>query len=207
MTLDREFENYRQELALRNDFSIPNLFRHFDNQDHDFFSRRDMEKTINRLSIYPTGQQVAALWARFDKLGNNKARIEAFKEIWMSKEPLYAEMLKRRENGPQRKTAMSLETKALLTQALRKLIHIEETAELIRRRLLSRPNFEHNIIFRMLDISKKGRTDVNDVRSFLREHGIIPTEKDLTSLMQRYDRNGDGKISYDDFRQELTLYA
>ena len=56
MHLDREFENYRQELALRNDFNIPNLFRHFDLKDNGYFTKIDMERTLNRLSIYPTEQ-------------------------------------------------------------------------------------------------------------------------------------------------------
>jgi Ca2+-binding EF-hand superfamily protein len=145
-----------------------------------------------------------ALFARFDKRGAGKVRFETFREIYTPKECLYSDLLERKTAVAQpRKQAISLETRALMTRALRKQIDMEITVDAIKRRLFYRPNFNLSVIFDIIDRKRHGALSVEDVRAFLKDNGCTPTEKDLSAILQRYDRNSDGRISYEDFRQEL----
>lgn len=77
----------------------------------------------------------------------------------------------------------------------------------MKRKLFQRQNFSHTTIFDIMDRKRSGALSVDDLRIFLKDAGITPTEKDLQALMSRYDRNSDGRISYEDFRQELGRYS
>ena len=41
------------------------------------------------------------------------------------------------------------------------------------------------------------------MRNFLADNGIFPTENEISMLVDRYDRNRDGRISYEEFMEEL----
>ena len=41
----------------------------------------------------------------------------------------------------------------------------------------------------------------------LNDFGFFATEKEIESLVSRYDKNKDGKISYSEFAQEITPHS
>jgi Ca2+-binding EF-hand superfamily protein len=45
---------------------------------------------------------------------------------------------------------------------------------------------------------------MEEFREVLNEYGIFATTNDLVSLVKRYDKNADGKISYSEFLNEMT---
>ena len=61
-----------------------------------------------------------------------------------------------------------------------------------------------NKAFSDLDLDKSGFITMNEFESMLQHHGLPVTQADLQSLMERYDKNGDGRVSYGEFVQEVT---
>ena len=57
--------------------------------------------------------------------------------------------------------------------------------------------------FSDLDLDKDGFITENEFESMLRYHGLPVSSADLKSLMERYDKNGDGRVSYGEFVQEV----
>lgn len=51
---------------------------------------------------------------------------------------------------------------------------------------------------------KMGKIKQESIRKALDEYGFFTTKKDLTQLVERYDKNRDGMISYSEFFQEIT---
>ena len=43
-----------------------------------------------------------------------------------------------------------------------------------------------------------------DIRDSLAEHGFFATERELNSIMNKLDRDRDGKISFSEFVDELS---
>jgi Ca2+-binding EF-hand superfamily protein len=45
---------------------------------------------------------------------------------------------------------------------------------------------------------------MNEFDSMLRKHGVIATKDELTLLIDRFDRNRNGAVSYADFASEVA---
>lgn len=76
-------------------------------------------------------------------------------------------------------------------------------AESMRQRLNRSLDFDSHKAFNDLDLDKNGFITSDEFESMLRHHGISVTSLDLRCLMERYDKNGNGRVSYGEFVQEV----
>ena len=81
---------------------------------------------------------------------------------------------------------------------------MERAAECLRSRIAKRPNFLLKEAFSYADVNKDGYVSSEDIRNMLAEHGFFATERELVSIMKKFDRDGDSKISYGEFIEEMT---
>ncbi len=58
--------------------------------------------------------------------------------------------------------------------------------------------------FQYTDRSNDNSLDAGDIRSMLADHGFFATERELTSIMRKFDKDQDQKISYAEFVEEMT---
>lgn len=58
--------------------------------------------------------------------------------------------------------------------------------------------------FTALDRDENGYISIDEFRAILNDYDIIPTTSDLISLMKRYDKNRDGKVTFSEFMSEMT---
>jgi Ca2+-binding EF-hand superfamily protein len=84
------------------------------------------------------------------------------------------------------------------------LFHIERATECIRVRISKRSNFTIKNAFSYTDKDFDGYLSQNDVREMLSEHGFFATERELNSIMHKFDKDRDMKISFSEFIDELT---
>ena len=68
-----------------------------------------------------------------------------------------------------------------------------------------RPAFNVHEAFKTTDRISQGYITIDQVRALLNEHKFYPSEKDLVVLMDRYDKNKDGKISYSEVSSHSSL--
>ena len=88
--------------------------------------------------------------------------------------------------------------------SIRSHFTVEEQAEMLRKRLGRRPNFNVHECFLAIDRDSNGFLTRAELRRILSENGVYPSEKDLQMLVQRFDRNSDGRISYAEFMEEMV---
>jgi Ca2+-binding EF-hand superfamily protein len=79
----------------------------------------------------------------------------------------------------------------------------EEAGELLRKRLQRRPNFNIHDAFTAIDTDKNGYLTRDEFKGLLKDYGFFATETEITCLMDRYDKNRDGRISYSEFIDEI----
>ena len=91
-----------------------------------------------------------------------------------------------------------------MRKVLNKVIENEYHSEKIRQRLSRRPLFDAYEAFDALDKNGNGSISKYEFRELLADHGFYATQKELDTLMNRYDRNEDGKVSYTEFIREIT---
>ena len=58
--------------------------------------------------------------------------------------------------------------------------------------------------FQAVDKDRNGYITFGEFQSLLELHGIFATIKDVESLMDRYDKDKDGRVSYSEFLDEVT---
>lgn len=92
----------------------------------------------------------------------------------------------------------------MLKQALNMIIKNEASSESIRQRLNRRPLFNLWEGFKALDKDNNGFVSAYEFKDMLIDHGFFPSQKEVISLLERYDKNNDGKVSYSEFIQEIT---
>ena len=74
---------------------------------------------------------------------------------------------------------------------------------MLRKRLGRRPNFNVHEAFLAIDRDSNGYITRTELRNILAENRVYPSERDLLMLMQRFDRNGDSRVSYAEFMEEM----
>ena len=99
---------------------------------------------------------------------------------------------------------LSSETISILTKIFKLAIEIEIKTEKIRKKLYHRPLFNLYDAFNTLDINEIGIITIDDLKTFLENHGIFATNKDLICLIERYEKENKRGISYSDFIKEMT---
>lgn len=91
----------------------------------------------------------------------------------------------------------------MFLSTMRTHLTVEENAEMIRKRLARRPDFNVHEAFLMVDRDSNGFIQRPELRRVLAENGVYASEKDLTMLLLRFDRNGDSRVSYAEFMEEI----
>lgn len=206
--LARQLDGAKVDLALRSDFTLTDCFRVFDRLDRGQISPAELEDSLVLVDIRPVRDEVYLLVKRYSSLGDNQLRYSDFIEMLSPRDPEYRRILSNRPTlrGPlgDPRTAFSLETFDRLNRVFRLLLETEMSAERVRQRLSSLPRFNYMDAFQTLDKSGDGYITSDEFQEVLRQSGFRANRSDLQSLMERYDKNKDGRVSYSEFVAEVS---
>lgn len=207
VSLDKNLDTVRQELALRADFTLADTYRMFDPTNKGFVTAHDMADTLEYLDLHPSTEDLYTWFRRFDLDSDGRLHFEDFCAMFTPRQCEYFKLLKHRPTknvaSSRRRSVLSQETQGLLRKALALHLEVEVAADAVRRRLIDQPRFDPRIAFSDLDIDGNGYITLDDLRGALQEVGKYATERELNGLMSRYDRDQDGRVSYADFIQEV----
>lgn len=92
------------------------------------------------------------------------------------------------------------ETRAFLTEVLRTHLSVETSAESIRQRM---PHFNLAEAFRTCNYDGSGFISPHELRTLFENHGFFASHNEVSNLIDRFDHNKDGRISYDEFVDEV----
>lgn len=76
-------------------------------------------------------------------------------------------------------------------------------AEDLRQRLQRTPLFNVYDSYKTCDIYQDGIITKNEIKRLFDMRGIYVNDKDVTVMMEKFDKDRDGKISYSDFVEEI----
>ena len=96
------------------------------------------------------------------------------------------------------------ETNELFLQAWTTHLENEIQAEQLRVLTQKKTQFSARQAFNLIDASNDGYIDKDDLRKFFARHCLYVPDKDLSALIERYDKNMNGSFNYDQFVGELT---
>ena len=73
---------------------------------------------------------------------------------------------------------------------------IESFSESLRQRLYNRPGFNVYEAFISCDLNDDGTISKEELRRLIESRGFYVSEKEVTQLVEKIDKDKDGRISY-----------
>lgn len=207
INLARELEEAKIDLALRSDFVLEDAFGMFDLEDLGYVTTLEVEETFRSFGLSFLVDEVRLFIKHFSQHSGTRLNFQEFSEALLPQSSEYARMIRSRlpfNAVPEdRRRVFDVETQVRLNRVLRIHLDSERVAESLRQRLSRIPSFNLYDAFKVVDKSNDGVITLDEFRSILQDHGLYATTKDLESLMDRYDKDRDGRVSYSEFVQEV----
>lgn len=207
INLDRDLESARRELALAADFTLIDAFNFFDLNNLGYITQFDFEDTVRGLGVRIEKDEVSLLFKHYTS-SERRLTYTEFSKLLTTKDIEYARMISNRtpQNLPrhERRRAFRLSTESALIKTLKLHLENEIVAESLRQRLDRRPSFSLSEAFTSLDRDRKGYVTLGEFQGLLEDHGIFASRKDVQNLLERYDKDKDGRVSYSEFLDEVT---
>lgn len=208
ISLENELEDAKNRLALQPDFNVPDAFDLLDRHLLGSLTSTELSDSLASNGIYAMSEDVFLFVKRYDRNHDGRLNYSEFQDALMPKSVSHATSLQLRRAHYSilrvpRHEYFSSYTRELLWKTLRVHFSVEASAENLRRRLLVRPGFSASDAFAAVDQDRNGFITRDEFRGILREYGIFPTETEISWLIERYDRDRDGRISYTEFVEEI----
>ena len=208
ITLENELEDAKNRLALQPDFNLPDAFDLLDRHLFSTLSATELSDSLAVNGVYTISEDVFLFIKRYDRNADGRINYAEFSDAFMPKSASISTSLQLRRahysiiRAP-RSEYFSSYTRELFFKTLRVHFSVESSAENLRRRLLRRPGFSASDAFTAVDSDRNGFITRDEFKRILREYGFFPTETELQWLVDRYDRDRDGRISYSEFTEEI----
>ena len=187
-------------------------FQMIDKHSKGWVTGPEVHEALNDLGAYPHKDEIYLMVRRYDKDSDGRMLYSDFCDAFTPLDPLLHSALTKRpayhlQNGYCRTHYFLRETRDLFLATWRTHFQVEEAAELLRKRLSRRPNFSVHDAFTTVDKDSNGYLTAREFGKILHENGIYVSEKEISQLCDRYDRNKDGRITYSEFMEEMLPKA
>ena len=158
--------------------------------------------------MYADRDSVYLFVRRYDRDSDGRILYSDFCEAFTPKASHHASSLTSRSayyihRQMDKRDFFSRDTRDAILRTFRVHFSVEESAELLRKRLARRPFFNCTDAFNACDADKNGFITRDEFKEILKEYGFYATESEITWLLDRYDRNKDGRISFSEFIDEI----
>lgn len=206
----RQIEAVKNTLALRHDFNLNSAFSMFDQYNVGIISVNDLQSTLSSHSFQASTEDLLLLAKRSSHLQDNRLRFSDFSELFTPRIEEYSRILKSRGLKESLNNSIPLpsqETMNIFLKAFHLLIESEQVFEKHRQKLALSSEFDLISTFNALDKDRNGFISQLEFSEALSVFNVPFNCKDLFALVEKFDKNCDGRISYSEFVEELTPKA
>lgn len=153
-------------------------------------------------------EEVELFITRYDGSGDRRVNIREFENAFLATDHYYASMVQRRPGnypyprGPRRDDCFLPNTAYEHASMWRTHIRVENAAEALRQRLASNPGFNAYEAFNSLDLNDSGSISTNELQRMLESRGYFVSYGDVAKVVDKFDQNKNGQISFSEFRNE-----
>ena len=208
-SLEREIEACKIALSQKCDFNLFDAFNVFDVARIGQISVHDIREGLNAIGVHPTAEEVELFVTRYDRTHDRRLTFPEFSEAFLPLDQYFCTMLNRRPaNRPgkavyKRDDCFLADTQVEFRSMWRTHFSAECASETLRQRLQSRPFFNLADAFNSLDINEDGRVTFDELKRLIESRGFFVDARDLTQVLDKMDTDGQGSVSYAQFREEM----
>lgn len=165
---------------------------------------------VSNLQLTITKDEVFIIFYKLDKDGDGALSYQELCDCFVPREGEYAVLINSRGGfyGMESDPCKFFEgpTRELVKRFMRGLVECEVSVELVRQRIINKCNIKADMAFGELDRDDKGYITQDDIRAFLKQSNMYPSEKSLKLLYHRLDKDEDGVVTYDEFVTGITPF-
>lgn len=206
---EKMLEQKKQELVEKADFNLMDAYAMIDEKSLGWVSAPQLLTFLMEADTFCHKDDVYSFTRRFDRDNDSRLLYSDFCEAMTPKDTYYAHAL----NSRKFKYIHNKEIpkKFYFCDSTRNAFHLlfkahfecEEKIEVCKKRLTRTPTFNIHDAFSCVDAFKQGRLTKDDLKRLMQRNGFHPTESELILLNQRFDRNLNGYINYQEFMDEI----
>jgi Ca2+-binding EF-hand superfamily protein len=194
---------------MRPDFNLFDAFRIFDVDSKGYVSKYELKDGLANIGVYANYDELDLYFKRYDKDCDGRLKFSEFCDSMVPLDPYYSAMVNRRSSNNLRPPvyprdecfvyATRLDFKALWRTHMR----VETSEERLRQSLNRKPLFDAYDAFKTCDINEDGIVTETEIRRLMESKGLYVTGQEVSVLMNKLDKDRDGRISYGEFMEEI----
>ncbi len=191
------------------DFNLYDAFRIFDDRNYGYITLPDFKYSLQDIGVYAPLEQLELFFKRYDRNRDGRLTYSEFCDALVPLDPYYARQVNyRRENGirapPYAKDdVFRYGTKLDFKDLLKAHFRAEDESEYQRQKLQRRPYFSVSEAFRTCDLNQTGTISKYELKDLIESKGLYINYRELDSLVENFDKNKDGRISFSEFMDEM----
>ncbi|KAL4473897.1 hypothetical protein ABPG74_022761 [Tetrahymena malaccensis] len=221
-----EIQNIKENLSMRADFTLSDAFRLMDIDQKGLIELPQFEQFLKSIDIHSSRESIFFL---FNKLcpRNQKflkqltiyhfklyfqnilkiIRKEDVDDIFKPISSDHSAILNNRVSlyNPRHPdfSKFTFETKDIISQLFKQLLNQEQKLEQMKSDFLHSKDFKLDDAYFLLDKEKNGYLSHDELKRILDSYHLCTVDKDIKNIFSRFDRYQRGKITFEDFRQEI----
>ena len=209
-------QNILENLVACPDFNLINLFQNFLNVDYlkrRIVTANDIFKTLTSMCLNINPKDIKYIYIKFNKdLPNEQDSGFTYSEFCNMMTPNKYHLNKFLDKRENQKYFMgfNFKTKRIICAAFKQFIDSEKSNENFRKELMgNEPNiYKIYICMENLFCSMKKNynigLDQDDICNFMETNGRKLSQYEIDFLMEKFDKNKDGLIDFDEFFSEIS---
>jgi len=210
ISLEREVEFAKQDLALRSDYNLMDAFRLFDRKGKGIITVKEFENVFQEFNLYPAKEDIYLLIKRLDRDGDGKLKFTEFTAGFAPVQKEYYDLVKARVaiNGDLTLNLQELfdaQTRQLFKRLLLLYLENEAVIEALRQKLTrNKGGFNVRAAFELMDLDADGYLTHLEIKDIMDANDVFVSDKDVEYLINRFNKSDSRKISYGEFIQEIS---
>lgn len=164
----------------------------------------DFERFVYENAVSLDSNDICVIIERYDKNRDGTLSFGEFSDLFLPSSREYRRTMQERvQRGIYSFYDFTAVTQNSIRDLLRSIVTVEENFEENKFRLSDGRVLTSDEIFAFLDKWKTGSVTLSDFRSKLNEAGVFCTDKDAETLFEQFDRNKDGRITFEEFHSPV----
>ena len=182
----------------------------FDSSGIGSISVSDLKYGLADIGVSVSLEEVELFFKRYDRDRDGRLSFCEFASSLIPKDCYQADILNRRQSSHMRVNPYKKDdlfnplTASAIKDMMRTHCRVEHAAEALRQRLARNPYFNISEAFRTCDLGQNGLISKDELRLFLETRGYFVSDEDARNLTSKFDKNGDGRISFAEFADEIA---
>jgi Ca2+-binding EF-hand superfamily protein len=209
VVLERNIERAKQVLVSHEDFNLFDAYRIFDVDGAGSITAKEFFYGLSDIGIATQMEDVELFFKHFNRKRNGRLDFGEFATAIDPVEPYYAGMLARRGSSDRRLNVYKKddmfrpETAQCFKDLLLTHLKVESSAESLRQHWARNPYFDPNTAYDTVDYSRRGLVTKDEIRHLMSQRGMFISDDEAKTVARKFDFNGDGIISFDEFCNEV----